>query len=875
MKKLLSILLVSIMLLTPLAMTAGAQTLKDSLIESTPTENKITSELSTYLEGIDNDEYVKIYVWLNDYGEDMLYQVLSKRLGATITAETEENYIVSKISAKKQFLKEGLERLSKSGEYNTLSTIGKIEAKSLSADDFRAQALIPEVMTDTEIQTCLESQMTSDEIISLSERTQFLKDYRATRKALNTSVNDTFYQKLNLNKCKNVYLDQALAYAELECPKSYVENLESMDIVNQIGLYTTAFATTNSIERNSSTTHSSSESNYEMTPHQTLGYDGTGVKIGVVEATIGNSALYDTTNPHLSAKTNSEKIYSNYDYCGVVQGSRTVSQHATGVLSILCGDPVTVNGKTYQGIAPNATIYYYPLVSIDTVVPNEDYSNTALYGVLNELVCDDDVSVINMSWNSNSYAYYRIDAFIDRFIVQYRVSIISSAGNSIKDSLTGNVIRALQSPAWAYNSIAVGNIKNSVSENDMYFVNESSMFSSAGQYSFAEYERPGYAFTIFANKPDISAHGTNVVMVGNDGQPSNKFAVDSAEETVTGTSCSAPMVAGTVALMIQANSDLIDKPDTVKALLLGSADENAIYYDDTEGEEDNEIVSSSTFNVPNPQKIGNPKSILREKSGAGLLNIPASIRSAISGIYFDCIGGDHTTDKIYIAANTTIKFGVVYEKYTDEVLDSAYSHQTDIQIIDSSESVVFKSTDTINNVEMFICTIKQGGVYKFRIDSTVGAGVTSQMNSTIVLMCDCTNKNLVKAGCSGSAHSISCDCGFEILETHNWTPTVVINLSNGATFFTDIEYLYKRGNTANGEFMCFIENTYFSNPSGTNMTLQGLGPVENYSIEYTSTGKIVRYSYSLIIEENGQYSFITTRQVTFVYDYFAKTITAY
>ena len=879
MKKLLSILLVAIMLLTPLALSVSAESVTDSLIKATPLENKITNELSAHLEEIDDNEYVKIYVWLNDYGEDMLYEALSKRLGTAVTAATEESYIANKISLKKQFLKEGLERLAKTGEYNTLSTMGKIEAQSLSATEFRAQALISEVMSDTEIKACLESQMTSDEIISLSERTQFLKDYRATRKALNTSVNDTFYKKLNLSKCKNVYLDQALAYAELECTKSYIDNLENMDIVEQIGLYRTALVSSNSIEANNTSARGVSENNYEMTPHQTLGYDGAGVKIGVIEVADGTESLYDTTNPHLSGKTDVGKIYSNHSYSGIEESERTVSQHATGVLSVLFGDPVTVNGKTYQGIAPGATVYYYTLASDSYWVPGTNVSSTDIYGILNDLVNQDNVSVINMSWNEGIYSYDRLDNYIDTFINENRVTIVSAAGNYSINLLTGTIITALQSPAWAYNSIAVGNVSNAISENK-YIMNESSMFSSAGQYSFAEYEIPGIAFTFLSNKPDISSFGTNIVMVGSNGIPSNKFAVDSNESFVTGTSLSAPMVAGTVALMMQANPDLIGKPDTIKALLLGSADQNAIYYDDTEGEEDNEIVSSATFEIVDSQKVENATSVLREKSGVGLLNIPASIRSAISGIYFDCNGGDHTTDRFYINANTTIKFGVVYEKYTDEILSSAYTHQTDIQIIDSNGNIVFKSTDIINNVEMFTCTIKQGDEYRFRIDSSVGNGASSEMNSTIVLTCVCSEKNMTTPNCATStyvtgAHSISCDCGFEVTEVHNWTPTLMIPLSNGAIFIVEIAYLYERGNSTLGEFMCFKESYYFGPASGTNMTLQGQGPVENYSLEYTSTGKIVRYSYSLIIEDDGEYSFVTTRQVTFVYDYYNKTITVY
>ncbi|MBQ2809443.1 MAG: S8 family serine peptidase [Clostridia bacterium] len=852
------------MLLTPLAMTAGAQTLKDSLIESTPTENKITSELSTYLESIDNDEYVKIYVWLNDYGEDMLYQVLSKRLGATITAETEENYIVSKISAKKQFLKEGLERLSKSGEYNTLSTIGKIEAKSLSADDFRAQALIPEVMTDTEIQTCLESQMTSDEIISLSERTQFLKDYRATRKALNTSVNDTFYQKLNLNKCKNVYLDQALAYAELECPKSYVENLESMDIVNQIGLYQEVefFTDYETFKNEEIDTRGISGNYYHMTPHETLGYNGAGIKVGILEQT----GIYDQSSPHIEDKIINTNVASTSNF----------SLHATTVLSILAGDSVLIGIEKYQGIAPNASLYYSNLKVF------ESYDNK--YSAAINWFVSNNVSVLNMSFGvfyknreTQNYVfdYQTIDNIVDQYVIQYRLVIIKSAGNTsdevdengnyILDENGNRIIRNdinVTNPGLSYNVITIGNV-------DITTNNGKSAMNSSSCYEEDSY---------LSNKPELSAFGTRIAMCGYDDNGILKLY-----HFGSGTSFAAPMVAGTAALIMQANSDLIGEPTAIKAILMNGADEEAIYYNDIETANvslDNELVTL-TPSILNENKISVNSTILREKSGAGLLNIPASIRMAQSKMFypimFDYSPYGFVSEKYIFNAGTMVEVGMVYEKFTDEILTSKYVYDLNLQILDSTGAVIFESADTTNNVELYKCTFKQTGTYQFKIIASsqdiepyVGMAFTS-----LIISCACNEKLLSQGACSSASHAISCsnqDCGFSCNEIHHVVHATK-TLSNGMPITCTIYYCPQKFVSSVPPPSFNYYEMVFSVTTPNGYTFHGVMPAGS-NVTQTSVGEIRRLTFEAIIEApNGNVSFVVTPTFTITIDYYEQTVT--
>ncbi len=862
MKRIFSILLVAIMLFSTLAIGTQAQE-----VTTESAQNKLTDELKAYLETVDDDEYVPIYIWLNEQSEDMVYLVLSDNLGMSVTKSSEESYITTRTTAKAELLSKGLENLAKTPEYSLQArATGTIDIVNLTPDVFRAQANIPEIMTNDEIKNCIESGMTSDEIINLSERTQFLSEYRTARKSLNNATNEQFYKLLDLDKCKNVYLDSLLAYVRMDCKKSYIDNLSSMSAVKEIDYFEEISIQEQPIEQDDATRADSTPADittgYDMFPQNTVDgvtYTGAGIKVGVVD-----SGLYDTGSIHLQEKSNEILVQQS--------SGAVVEAHTTAVLSIICGKKKQYENVFYQGVAPGVSIF----LSTDNFWYGSDESPKSYS--LEWLIIDNSCHVVNLSMVPNKISslygtYSAYDEYIDNLILQYRVVFVKSAGNE------GDETGEITNPGMAYNAITVGNADSTDLENGKYKMYYSSSFLEDLNEDNEEY---------LTNKPDLSAFGRRIRMLNNDGIPSNCFpTVNNPKNTdyVTGTSFAAPMVAGTVALMMQARPELIGNPTSVKAILMNSADEEAIYYNDTEGALENELVSSMPT-ILNTNKISLDSTILREKSGAGLLNIPASIRMAQSDLFyyidFDYSPEGFASQMYRFNAGTTVEFGVVSEKimYSEEEeeagLDLVTGYDFELQIIDSTGQIIFKSTDVINNAKLYKCTFDVTGNYTFRIVVPSALEYLGMTSATFILSCGCAEKAISRGDCIVDKHTISCansECGFSTNEYHD-TTQITKSLSNGMSITLMVYYCpQKLVEVPTTSFDYYTIDVVVNVPNGyTCHRVDSAG----YNVTQTWTGEIRTHTFEAIIEApnaNGMVDFITFPSITITIDYYEQTVT--
>ncbi len=844
MKKLFSLLLVTLMLLSPFAMCVNAESVTEQAVQVKDTnEQKITSDLQAHLDTVDDDEYVPVYVWLNDYGEDMLYEVLSQRLGKTVTADTEESYIQDKIAVKEKLLSKGLENLAKTSEYKLQSmSQGKIDIRNLTGNTFKAQANLSSIMTDEEIDTCIESNMTSSEIIELSERNQFLSDYRQARKTVNTAVNTTFYNSLDLDECRNVYLDPLLCRVTMECKKSYVDDIEKFSVVSQVGVCKEIELVEENVEfvqiENDGKIDFARDTvppvpdrfNIPLDPVEGIDYNGAGVRIGVIEVND-----FDENSPFFVGKT----IHRLSD-----PASQT-TDHATSVIAILIGNPLIYhNGQVHQGIAPNATVFYIDSSELWNTETNELSSS-----VFESLLINENCNIINMSLGVDAEGKYTDrENFVDLLVSDYKVVIVKSAGNH-STSQSGGVISR---PGMGYNIITVGNASYVSLTNDMYNMHYTSSYVEDCTADGSRY---------LVNKPDLSAFGGGFYMTDRE---------NNVWYQGTGTSYATSMVSGTVALMMQANPDLIGKPEVVKNLLLLSADEEAIYYSETE----NELVSADPTVMDT--KISDVSTILREKSGAGLLNISAAIRLAEAELYYDLLFVSNQeqfeTNRYYFAANSIIEFGIVFEKATNEVLSSEYSYNYDIQILNSNNVIILSSRNTINNVEQFSCKIKSAGYYKFRITSSIATNHTENTRLSFALACGCVDKNIAVL-CEDIYHQFVCttDGCITIKEPHTTMDLYPNSLSDGSNLLFTIYYLFDRGNVER-EFECYKPIAWIG--SGPNM-VQCNTMEYDWEITYTVNGETRKVVYAAIVEDNGVQSLVVLPEITIEIDYISHTLNAY
>lgn len=229
------------------------------------------------------------------------------------------------------------------------------------------------------------------------------------------------------------------------------------------------------------------------------------------------------------------------------------SSHATYCASVAAG--------TY-GVAPDAEIYSASLASDWQNSGYSSYNSNTQLCMLEELI-ETGVKVINVSWSAyahhgsetTSYTYW--EKYMDYLINLNSVTIVCSSGNnteSISDS------EYVTSPAMSYNCITVNGFSN----------------SKLNDYS---YEHDGGCY-----KPDVIAESLN-----------------------NGTSTSAPVISGMIALLYQYKPSLMAYPQVVKAILMASSHQKKTHLTNGTVLSDESIYSGLTnrqgAGVPNMYRM--------------------------------------------------------------------------------------------------------------------------------------------------------------------------------------------------------------------------------------------------------------------------------
>lgn len=315
----------------------------------------------------------------------------------------------------------------------------------------------------------------------------------------------------------------------------------------------------------------SAESTAAMSADATreLGFDGSGVGVAVVDSGI------DASHPDLAGRVaRNVRVYSAeyLDITGLAPPGGWPHQpslvipfddlpynntdtigHGTHVAGIVAGEGV--GDGELVGVAPGATLVGYStgeilfiftaLAAFDDILATHEQHN---------------VRVINNSWGS-SYQLFDPDSPINvatRALYDAGMTIVFSAGNDAQE-MTSNVH---SNAPWVINSgsATVSKEKSGFSSSGLMFDNTVAMPLDADAHVRIEGDGLGLSH------PDVSAPGSNIVSACTPtGAIVCGVTLPGGSASASGTSMSAPHMAGLAAVLLQARPELT--PDQVRRVM--------------------------------------------------------------------------------------------------------------------------------------------------------------------------------------------------------------------------------------------------------------------------------------------------------------------
>jgi subtilisin family serine protease len=299
-----------------------------------------------------------------------------------------------------------------------------------------------------------------------------------------------------------------------------------------------------------------------------LGLDGTGVGIAVIDSGVAN--WHDDLG--------SSRVMRFVDFVNFQTAAYDDYGHGTHVAGIIAGDGHDSGGRR-RGIAPGATL----LVEKVLDVSGQGYISNVIAAIDYAIANKDALRlrVINLSVAAGVYESYETDplTLAAKRAVEAGLVVVSAAGNLGKGPGGKPQYGAIGAPGNAPWVITVGasSHNGTIDRSD----DTIAAFSSRGPTRLD-----------FQAKPDIVAPGVGIESLTEAGstlfntKPLMRLwgTVPTATEpylSMSGTSMASPVVSGTIALMLQANPALT--PNLVKAVLQFTAESRDGYNALTQG----------------------------------------------------------------------------------------------------------------------------------------------------------------------------------------------------------------------------------------------------------------------------------------------------
>ena len=295
-----------------------------------------------------------------------------------------------------------------------------------------------------------------------------------------------------------------------------------------------------------------------------MGFTGAGVGVAIIDS--GTTSWHDdltrTGTSSLIQSSGNQRVVGFVDFINHRTTQYDDNGHGTHVAGIVAGNGWDSYGAR-AGVAPDAHLVSLKVLDSRGRGVISDVISAFEWAVANKTLHN--IRVINLSVGAAVTTSYKTDplTLAAKRAVDAGIVVVTAAGNLGRNAQGLTQYGAITAPANAPWVLTVG------------------AYSHQGTVSriddvIAPYSSRGPAAVDFEAKPDVVAPGSSIVSLSD---PNSTFYTTKAANlmsglrptaykpyiSLSGTSMAAPMVSGTVALMMQANPNLT--PNLVKAII--------------------------------------------------------------------------------------------------------------------------------------------------------------------------------------------------------------------------------------------------------------------------------------------------------------------